>query len=114
MTKILGLARRARKIIIGTELTVKGIRSNRIKLVLLATDASSNTKKQIYDKSNTYKVEVIESLSSDELSLSIGKKNIKVLGIVDEGFSKLLLNQVKEVNNYGQKATNEESSQKTN
>lgn len=111
MIKILGLARRAKKLIIGTELTVKGIRTNRVKLVLLALDASSNTKKQIYDKCRTYNVDVLDVFSSDEISKSIGKKNIKVVGIIDEGFSKTLLNQAKEVNNYGQK-NNEKSDSK--
>src|SRR5690554_7643261 len=112
MIKILGLARRAKKLIIGTELTVKGIRTNRVKLVLLALDASSNTKKQIYDKCRTYNVDVLDVFSSDEISKSIGKKNIKVVGIIDEGFSKILLNQAKEVNNYGQKNNEKSDKQK--
>lgn len=110
MIKILGLARRARKLITGTELTVKGVRTNRVKLVLLALDASDNTKKQIYDKCRTYNVDVIDIFSSDEISKSIGKKNIKVIGIIDEGFSKTLLNQAKEVNEYGQKDYKESNS----
>lgn len=111
MIKTLGLVRRARKLIVGTELTVKGVRTNRVKLVLLAIDASNNTKKQIYDKCKTYNVDVIDIFSSEEISNSIGKKNIKVIGIIDQGFSKALLNQAKEVNSNGQK-NNEKSDTK--
>lgn len=91
MINNLGLANRARKVIIGTDLTVKGIRQNRVKLVLLAKDASNNTKKLINDKSNYYKVPVIDIYSSEVISKAIGNKNIKVVSINDEGFSKLLL-----------------------
>lgn len=107
MIKILGLARKAGKVVIGTDLTVNEVRKNRVKVVLLASDASNNTKKLIYDKCQFYKVFVIDTYSSAEISNSIGKENIKVIGISDEGFSKLLLSQKKEVMNYGQK-TNEE------
>lgn len=103
MNKILGLAKRANKVVLGTEITINSVRRNKVKLVLLATDASENTKKLVYDKTNYYNVKVLEELSSLELSSSLGKKNnIMVVGITDHGFSNLLLNQKKEVNNYGQ------------
>lgn len=44
---LLGLAYRARKVISGEELVLKEVRNKRAKLVLLADDASSNTKKKL-------------------------------------------------------------------
>lgn len=43
---LLGLAARARKIVSGEEQVIKEVRSNGAKLVILATDASANTRKK--------------------------------------------------------------------
>lgn len=93
MNNILGLATRARKLTIGTGITIDAVRKGKAKLVILANDASPNTKKLVNDKCFTYNVKVIENMPSNELSNAIGKGNIKVVGIIDEGFSKLILNQ---------------------
>ena len=45
----LGLAARARKIVTGETLITK-IRSNEVEFVIIASDASDNTKKKITDK----------------------------------------------------------------
>ena len=86
----LGLAFRARKIVIGTEMTIDHIRKGKVSLVLLAHDASELTKKKVLDKAKFYQVAVNQSLSSSELSDAIGKKGIKVIGITDRGFGQLL------------------------
>lgn len=93
MTKIIGLANRANKITTGTEITISSVRKGKIKLVLLATNASNNTKKHVSDKCKHYNVEVIEEFTSQELSAAAGKNNIMVIGITDVGFSKLILDQ---------------------
>ena len=46
---LLGLASRARKIVTG-ETLIKKIRTNAIYLVIIASDASDNTKKKFIDK----------------------------------------------------------------
>jgi len=93
MLKILGIARRAKKIIIGTDMTLLKLKKGEVKLIFLANDASEGTKKKIIDKSTNYKVEVIKHLNTKELSKAIGKENIKVIGILDEGFKNSILNQ---------------------
>ena len=50
---ILGLAARARKIITGETLITK-IRNNEVEFVIIASDASDNTKKKITDKCTSY------------------------------------------------------------
>ncbi len=91
MNHNIGLAYRARKVTVGTELTIQALRNGQVFLILLATDASDLTKKKIYDKSKSYAVEVIEKYSSLELSQSIGKQDIKVIGLTDRGFAQLLM-----------------------
>ena len=93
MINTLGLARRARKLTIGTEITLNELRLNRVFLIFLAHDASEGTKKKVTDKAKTYACEVLTIYSSQELSNVIGKHNIKVIGITDRGFSQLLMNE---------------------
>ena len=50
---LLGLASRARKIVTG-ETLIKKIRTNAIYLVIIASDASDNTKKKFIDKILTF------------------------------------------------------------
>lgn len=83
----LGLAYVAKKVVIGTDEVVKALQNKQLYLVLLATDASDNTTKKIKDKTNTYQVELIHKFSSEDISSAMGKKNIKVIGIKDKGFS---------------------------
>ena len=88
--KSLGLAYRARKVVVGTELVVDHIKKKNLYLVFVATDASALTKKKIHDKAKTYQVDVIDIYDSEQLSLAIGKIGIKVIGITDKGFAQLL------------------------
>lgn len=84
---LLGLATRAEKTVFGTEACMQAIEKKKIKLLIIATDAAERTKmnfKNICSKSN---VPIIEYLSSDELSKSIGQNNKAVVGIKDTNFS---------------------------
>ena len=84
---LLGLATRAGKTVFGTEVCMQAIEKKKIKLLIIATDAAERTKmnfKNICSKSN---VPIIEYLSSDELSKSIGQNNKAVVGIKDTNFS---------------------------
>ena len=93
MHNTLGLAMRARKVIVGTDPTIHALRMHKLSLILLATDASHTTRKKIYDKAKTYEVFILEELTSFEISNALGKEGIKVIGITDRGFSQLLMDQ---------------------
>jgi len=93
MNNTLGLAYRARKVVVGTDLTISSLRMGKLQLILLAADASHTTKKKVYDKAKFYQVEVIEELTSFDISMALGKDDIKVIGITDRGFSQLLMSQ---------------------
>lgn len=90
MINTLGLANRARKVTVGTPITIESIQKSECCLVFLANDAAFNTMKKVRDKAKFYNVTVIEDFSSKEISLAIGKSKIKVIGIKDSGFCKLL------------------------
>ena len=86
----LGLAQRARKLATGEDIVLKSIRSGSAKLVIIAQDASENTKKKFYDKCSYFKVPIIETCSRYELGGSIGKDERVILAIEDAGFAKLV------------------------
>lgn len=86
---LLGLAMRARKIVSGDQL-IPAIQNKSAKLVLLANDASDNTKKRIRDKCSFYERELIVVESSAQMNQAMGTANRMAVGIVDEGFAKSL------------------------
>ncbi len=91
---MLGLMIKAGKLISGEELVINNVRANKVELVLLATDASDNTKKKVNDKCKTYNTKVLCLFTSDEMSNAIGKDNRKVLGVLDKGFAKGFLSKL--------------------
>ena len=90
MSKHLGLAFRAKKVSIGTENVVFKISAKQAKLVLLASDAAINTTTKIINKTNFYGIELNTLFDSQTLSKALGKTNIKVVSINDQGFAKLI------------------------
>lgn len=95
MTKLLnmiGLAKRAGKITTGTFICEKMIKSRTAKLVVLATDASENTKKTILDGCKFYNVEVIEVSDMDALGHAVGADALRaVISVNDNNFAKAIL-----------------------
>jgi ribosomal protein L30E len=69
--------------------------------VLLAADASANTKKRITDRTAFYGVEKIElPLTCAELAHAIGKKEalVAAVGVTDENLAAAILAAIKENN----------------
>lgn len=91
---LIGLATRARKIVSGEEL-LDAIRKKKVSLVIVAEDASENTKKRYSDKCSFYEIDLIYVESSIRLNQAIGKSNRMALGITDEGFKKSIMTCLK-------------------
>lgn len=87
---LLGLANRARKIVSGEGLVVKEVQLKRAKLVLLAQDASENTKKKITDKCSYYHIPLLLVEDRYTLGQAIGKDDRVVVAVTDDGFAKKL------------------------
>lgn len=83
---MLGLAMRAGKLVTGEEMTVDKIRTQKVKLALVAEDAGKNTKKKVKDKSAFYQVPFVDCFHSSEMSQAIGRERI-VIGVLDNGFA---------------------------
>lgn len=85
---LLGLANVAKGIISG-ETLIKSIAANETKLVVIANDASANTKKKITDKCHFYHVDYfIVDENIETISKAVGKNNRVALGIINQGFAK--------------------------
>ncbi|MDN6195021.1 MAG: ribosomal L7Ae/L30e/S12e/Gadd45 family protein [Atopostipes suicloacalis] len=83
---LLGLALAAGKLESGSESVLVAIRNQSAKLVIIANDASSNTKKQFLNKCDYYKIPSQILFSSDEISSAIGKERT-VCAFTDNGFA---------------------------
>ncbi len=97
---MLGLCRKAGKIIIGTDLVTKSLPSKKAYLVIYTSDASFNTEKKITDKCKYYNTECIKApFDSGEISSAIGKDGaVCVLGITDLNFAGQLKSLLSENN----------------
>ena len=87
MKSLLGLARKAGKLVIGDEGCMKAIRAKKAQLVLLAGDASEGTLKRYKDKCSFYSTELVITGDRYELGQAIGKAEQVVLAVVDQGFA---------------------------
>ncbi|USS87359.1 ribosomal L7Ae/L30e/S12e/Gadd45 family protein [Fructilactobacillus hinvesii] len=86
---LLGIARRAGKIVTGESLVLTGIRRKQVQFLVLASDAGAATTKRFLDKSRFYGVPVNNDLNKAELSAAIGQQRT-VIGITDQGFARKL------------------------
>ncbi|AMA72706.1 MULTISPECIES: YlxQ family RNA-binding protein [Aneurinibacillus] len=85
--QMLGLAQRARKIITGEEFVIKAIRQGQVRLVILAEDASPNTRKKVMDKCSSYHVPCETYGDRCTLGAALGKEQRVVIGVTDVGFA---------------------------
>ncbi|KPI53489.1 50S ribosomal protein L7ae [Clostridioides difficile] len=87
----LGLATRAGKIVSGDDSTLLDLKKGKVKLVLIAEDASNNTKKLFKDKSTFRNIPYLFFSTKEEIGVAIGKSPRAVIGIKDENFSKKII-----------------------
>ncbi len=88
LLSLLGFAARARRLVFGTELCRTAARAGQISLVVIAADASPNTKKRIVDACKYYGCDVCQSaVPSSILASRLGKSGITaVVGLNDHNF----------------------------
>ncbi|HKM21933.1 MAG TPA: ribosomal L7Ae/L30e/S12e/Gadd45 family protein [Lachnospiraceae bacterium] len=85
--QMLGLAQRARAVASGEFSTEKSVKDGRAALVIVATDASDNTKKMFRNMCEFYKVQYYEYGTKEELGHAIGKEMRASLAVTNEGFA---------------------------
>ena len=85
-----GLARRAGKTVLGTDLVLSAIQAEKAFLVLVASDASERTKKQLCDKCISHNVKlVLIPATRDEMAKAAGKNApVAAIAVTDKNFAK--------------------------
>jgi len=91
---LFGLAARAGRLASGEFQTETAVKTGTAHLVVVAEDASDNTKKLFQDKCSFYKVPVIILGTKEELGHAIGKEFRASLAILDEGFANAVMKKM--------------------
>ena len=84
---LIGLAVKAGRCISGEVMTESETKSGKAKLVIVARDASDNTKKKFRDMCKFYRVPICFYGDKDTLGHAMGKEFRASLAILDEGFA---------------------------
>lgn len=91
---LLGISAKAGKIVSGTDIVLENIEKNKIKLVIVAEDASEKTIKNFKYSCKRRKVPIYIFGNIDDNSKAIGKQNRAVIGIKDENLAKAIINKI--------------------
>ncbi len=91
---MLGIAARAKSIASGEYQTEHAVKSGEAYLVMIAEDASDNTKKMFRNMCEFYEVKFTVYGSRESLGHSIGKEFRASLAVTDEGLAKAVLKKL--------------------
>ena len=91
---MIGLAARAGKVVSGEFSTEKAVKSSKAHLVIVAEDASENTRKMFRNMCAYYDVPYQEYGTKDELGHWTGKEMRASICILDEGFARSVLKKI--------------------
>lgn len=87
---LLGLCKRAGRLAAGELAAEQAIRRGKAYFLILAEDASPNTKKKFTDSAVFYGLPLAEIGTKETLGKAIGAELRAILAITDEGFAKRL------------------------
>ena len=91
---LLGIAMRGRNLVSGEFQTENSVKDGSAMLVIIAEDASANTKKLFTNKCTFYEVPVYEYGTKEELGRAIGKDVRSSLGVSDAGLAEAIIKQL--------------------
>lgn len=95
---LIGLCARARKISFGADSVEENAKKNKVKLIIVANDASERTKDKFNKIAIKENIPIIFIENIENLSKAIGKENKAIIGIEDINLS----NEIQKVNNGGE------------
>ena len=94
---LLGLATKAGKVASGEFSTEKSVKTRKGFLVLVADDASQNTKKKFQNMCDFYEVPIYFIANKEELGRFCGKEFRASLAVQDENFAKAMLKELQKL-----------------
>lgn len=87
----IALCQKSGNLVSGEQNCEKAIRSKEAKLIIVANDASDNTKKKFTNSSKYYQIPLYLFLTKEELGMITGKAVRSVLVVKNEDFSNALM-----------------------
>lgn len=94
---LLGLATKAGKVASGEFSTEKSVKTGKGFLVLVADDASQNTRKKFQNMCDFYEVPIYFIANKEELGRFCGKEFRASLALQDENFAKAMLKELQKL-----------------
>jgi len=91
---MLGIAAKGRNVVSGEFMTENAVKAFEACLVIVATDASDNTKKMFRNMCEFYEVPMYEFGTKTELAHAIGKEMRASLAVTDEGIAKSIIQKL--------------------
>ena len=91
---LVGLATKAGKTASGEFCTEREVKAGKAKLVIVAEDASDNTKKKFHNMCDYYQVPIRSYDGKEVLGHAMGKELRASLAVLDEGFARSILKQI--------------------
>lgn len=94
---LLGIAMRGRNLVSGEYQTLEAVKKGSAMLVIVAEDASDNTKKLFSDKCSFYKVPIFRYGTKENLGRAVGKDMRSSVGICNEGLAEAIIKLMEEI-----------------
>lgn len=91
---MVGMAKKAGKLVTGEEKCADAVRSGRSRLVIIACDASDNTKKSLVNTCKYYNAEYIEYSDKAALGKYTGAQSRAAVSVNDDNFAKAILDRL--------------------
>lgn len=98
---LLGLAQRGRNVASGEFMTECGVKEGKAKFVIVASDASENTKKKFQNMCEFYYVPIAILGTKEELGHAIGKEMRASIAVTDSGLAGAIQKQIDDSINNG-------------
>ena len=85
---LVGLGIRGRRAVVGVQQVRDAARRGKLKLALVASDASQNSMDKVVPLLTARSVTILEGFKSEELAASCGRESVSVLGVLDAGLAR--------------------------
>ena len=92
----LGLARRAGKLMCGVRAVEEGIRSGHVRLIIMATDATSNTARGLFTIATRENIVVIKYGTMLTIGNAVGSGETAAVALTDKGFADAAIKKYRE------------------
>lgn len=88
---LLGLSAKAGKITFGSQMCEEQIMKNKVKLIILADDASDRTKSKFKSLCSEKNIRIVSVGTIEQISKAIGKENKAIIGVKDINLKNAIL-----------------------